>query len=75
MRRKIKLCRGDTLGGTVPLILPGRLCVAPGRSRFGNSRRKSGGWRWKLFWSVVVIVALGLGVHYGLDYTGTVSNG
>lgn len=66
MRRKVKLGRDDTLGGTVPLIMPGKLDMAPGRPRFTRPRRGTGGWLRKIFWFAVIATALVLAARYGI---------
>lgn len=61
MRRKIRISRGDTLGGTVPLILPGRLSLDPGQRRFGRRRRGGGSWMRLIFLSLVLLAGLAVG--------------
>ncbi len=72
LRRKIRLDRGDTLGGTVPLTL--RDHVMPdfghGERRFSRRRRRRGGNL--LSWVITVLLALGLaaGIGFGIGAFG-----
>ncbi|MEQ8603845.1 MAG: hypothetical protein RIB45_11035 [Marivibrio sp.] len=64
-RSKIRLDRGDTLGGTVPLSLRDHVQpdVGFGERRF--SRRRRGGSAW-LSWTFTILLALALAGGLGL---------
>ncbi len=58
-RRKIRMDRGDTLGGTVPLLLRDSITANGTGGRFLHKDRRSGpGWRaWLIFFVVLLIGA------------------
>jgi hypothetical protein len=68
-RRKIRLDRGDTLGGTVPLSL--RNYVQPdvsfGERRFSRRRRRRGGSS-LLSWIMTILLALAIAAIVGLVF-------
>lgn len=65
-RRKIRLDRGDTLGGTVPLSLRNHVQpdVGFGERRFGKRRRNGGSGA--LSWILTIVLALVLAAGIGL---------
>jgi len=60
-RPRIQLERGDTIGGTAPLILMDRVSFSDRRSRFlrRDDRKKTSKTVWALVW-VAAIVATGV---------------
>ncbi len=70
-RRKIRLDRGDTLGGTVPLSLRNHVQpdVGFGERRFARRRRRGGSGL--LSWFLTILLALAIAGAIGL-FLGTV---
>ena len=75
-QRKIRLERGDTLGGTVPLLLRDRVTAdfktgsihrRRAESRFGTRRPSYGLSMWTVF-SVLLLIALVGALIYGLIF-------
>ncbi|MDF1747755.1 MAG: hypothetical protein P1V34_02665 [Alphaproteobacteria bacterium] len=59
-RRKIRMDRGDTLGGTVPLLLRDSITANGTSGRFLHKDRRSGpGWRsWLVFLGILLFGAI-----------------
>ena len=57
-RRKIRLDRGDTLGGTVPLVLKAQLQSRSGQRGFSRKKEKSSVWSWVIAFFLALIIAV-----------------
>lgn len=65
-RRKIRMEHGDTLGGTVPLLLRDHVEAGYGQKGFGRRRRDRGGGFRVWFWSFLVALVIALAIVFFL---------